>query len=133
MKIILGIIAYIILTLVIGYCWNMVLFRESYVSLASVSLRDAPIMQLGMVAILFEAVALSLIFTLFYTGSNPLTQGLFLGLLVGVFSIGYAGLVVPAKFMIDPIWKYSLLELCFGVIHFSVAGIVLGYIFNKAS
>ena len=90
-------------------------------------------MQLGLISVLIEGFALSLLFSMYYKGGNPLTEGLLLGLLVGVFSIGYAGLVVPAKFAIEPIWKYSALELGFGIIHFSIAGIILGYIFNKNS
>lgn len=70
---------------------------------------------------------------MYYKGGNPLTEGLILGLLVGIFSIGYASLVVPAKFSIDPIWKYIVLEFGFGLIHFGIAGIILGFIFNRSS
>jgi hypothetical protein len=132
-KIIIGLVAYVILTFVIAYSWNMVLFRENYLALASSSLRSAPIIQLGLITILLEGLALSIIFSIYYKGGNPLTEGLLLGLLVGIFSVAYAGLTVPAKFVIDPIWKYTILELSFGIIHFGLAGIILGFIFNRTS
>lgn len=90
-------------------------------------------MQLGLITILLEGLALSLLFSMYYKGGSPLVEGVFLGLLVGIFSIAYAGLTVPAKFAIEPIWKYSVLELGFGIIHFGIAGIILGYIFNKST
>jgi hypothetical protein len=132
-KISFGIAAYVVFTFILAYSWNMLLFRESYLSLASSSLRSAPIMQLGLVSVLIEGVVLSLLFSMYYKGGDPLTEGVLLGLLVGTFSIGYAGLVVPAKFVIEPIWKYSILELGFGIIHFGLAGVFLGYIFNRST
>ena len=131
-KILLGVTVYVVFTFILAFSWNMLLFRELYLSLASFSLRGAPIMQLGLISVLVEGVALSLLFSKYYKGvKKPLTEGMILGLLVGAFSIGYASLVVPAKFIIDPIWQYSVLELGFGIIHFGFAGIILGYIFNR--
>jgi len=130
-KILKGTITYIFISLLIGYTWNMVVFREMYLSFASSAYRDAPLMHLGLIAVTLEGIALSLIFSKFYTGGKGISEGLIIGLLVGVFSFAYATFVVTAKFTIEPFWGYMSLEFGFGLIHFSLAGILLGYIFNK--
>jgi len=75
-------------------------------------------------------VALSVLFSCFYTAEHSLRRGLLLGLLVGGFSISYASLVVPAKFLISPLWQYVGLELLFGIIHYGGIGLVYALIFR---
>lgn len=130
-KVFLGITAYVFFTFLLAYIWNMVIFRDQYLLMAGSSLREAPIMQLGVITIFLEGIALSILFSMYFTSDQTLMHGAILGLLVGVFSIAYAGLTVPAKFVIDPVWKYSALELLFGVIHFAVAGVILAFIYSR--
>ena len=109
--------------------WNMVIFKKQYAELTGATAREKPIIPLGLLAIIVQALALSILFSLFYTGINPISQGLMLGLLVGSYSIVYGAFVVPAKFNISPVSKYAILELVYGVLHFGIAGIILAYIF----
>lgn len=118
---------YLLVSFAIAYLWNMVLFRDIYLSLTSGSYRQVPIMQMGLFTMFLEGLAIAVIFSQFYRKGSPLREGLKLGLLVGVFSVGYSSFVVPAKFAIDPVWQYSLIELTFGIIHFGIVGAVLGF------
>ena len=47
--------------------------------------------------------------------------------------MSYAALVVPAKFVIAPVWQYVSLELLFGVIHYGLAGLGLAVFFRYAN
>ncbi len=129
-KILTGAATYIVLTFALAFVWNMVLFRDTYVALGAQSMRDEPIMPLGLAAILIEAVVLALLFSKVFNGS--LKQGLFLALAVGAFSITYGALVVPAKFLIDPVPSYVALEAGFGLLHYGAAGVGLAYVFRKS-
>jgi hypothetical protein len=108
----------------------MILFRDSYVAMGAESMRENPIMPLGLVAILIEAAVLSWLFSTFFDGS--LKQGLLLALAAGAFSMTYGALVVPAKFLIEPVAKYVLLELGFGVLHYAAAGAALAFVLRKS-
>ncbi len=77
---------------------------------------------------LVEGLALSILFSRFFQGQSSIREGITLAMLVGMFSIGYAALVVPAKFAVAPVWKYVALEVVFGVLHFGAAGVLFSYI-----
>ncbi len=127
-KILLGAFAYVVLTLSLGFVWNLILFRDVYVAIGSQSMRAAPVMPLGLAAIVIEAVVLGFLFAKLSDGS--ISQGLVLAFAVGAFSMTYGGLVVPAKFMIEPIATYVLLESAFGVLHYGAAGTTLAFVFR---
>jgi len=131
LKISIAVITYVVFTMALGVIWNLFLFQDIYVELTQNAYRSAPIMPLGMTAMLAEALALSVLFYVFYRNERSLLQGVSLGLLAGVFSMTYASLVVPAKFSITPIWQYVSLELLFGVIHYSAVGLIFALIFRK--
>ena len=114
-----------------GVVWNLVLFHDIYSAMSGPGRRVSPIMPLGISSILIESLALSVLFSRFFQGQSPIREGITLAMLVGVFSIGYAALVVPAKFAVTPIWKYVALELAFGVLHFGAVGVLFSYIFRK--
>ncbi len=129
-KVLIGSAAYIVITFAIAFVWNMILFRDAYVAMGGSALRGNPIMPLGFVAILIEAVALSWLFSHFFDGT--LRQGLLLAFAVGAFSVGYASFVVPAKFAIEPVAKYVGLELTFGVLHYAAVGLALVGVFRRS-
>jgi len=128
--ILLSIMAYVVLTLTLGFVWNLILFKDLYAGMTGAAMRPNPIIPLGLIAILFEAITLSLAFQKFHNSSIGLRSGLVIALGFGVFSMTYASLVVPAKFAIEPVATYTLMEITFGLIHYSLAGIVLARLFT---
>jgi hypothetical protein len=125
---IIAVFAYIIFNFAFAMVWNMVIFKKLYAKLTAGISRENPIIPLGLLAIVVQAIALATLFSLFSTGSNPIAEGLKLGLLIGSYSIIYGAFVVPAKFKIKPVSHYAILELVYGVLHFSIAGIIVAYI-----
>ncbi len=124
-------VSYIVLTFALAMIWNMVMFRDTYVALAATSLRAEPIIPLGLLSVVTEAVAMSLLFHFYYRRAMSLRSAVIFALSVGVFSMTYASFTVPAKFVISPVWQYVSLELVFGLLHYSLVGVVFFFIFNK--
>ncbi|KKW45972.1 hypothetical protein A3C21_03170 [Candidatus Kaiserbacteria bacterium RIFCSPHIGHO2_02_FULL_59_21] len=127
---IIATVAYIVFNFAFAFVWNLGIFKKQYETLTGETAREKPIIPLGFLAIVIQALALSTLFALFYSGTNPITGGLFFGLLLGSYSIVYGAFVVPAKFNIEPVWQYAVLELAYGVLHFSIAGIIVAYVFS---
>lgn len=127
---IIATVAYIIFNFVFAMVWNLGIFKNQYKILTGSTAREKPVIPLGLLAIIVQAIALSIVFSMFYTGANPINEGLLLGLLIGSYSIVYGAFVVPAKFNISPVWKYTVLELVYGMLHFGIAGIIVAYIFS---
>ena len=127
--ILLSIVAYVILTFALGFIWNLILFKDLYAGMTGTATRPNPIIPLGLIAVLLEAITMSLAFRRFHNPSMGLKSGLVIALGLGLFSMTYASLVVPAKFAIEPVATYSLIEIAFGLIHYALAGFVFVRLF----
>jgi hypothetical protein len=132
LRILIACISYIVLTFAIAMIWNMVLFRDIYISLAANSLRSQPIIMLGLLSVMTEAITLSLLFHFYFHHSKSLKGAITLAVSVGIFSVTYASFTVPAKFIIDPIWQYVSLELIFGLFHYGLVGTAFFFIFKDS-
>lgn len=133
LRILIACISYIVLTFAIAMIWNMVLFRDTYISLGASSLRSQPIIMLGLLSVITEAITLSLLFHFYFRQSTSLKGAITLAMSVGVFSMTYASFTVPAKFIIDPIWQYVSLELIFGLFHYGLVGTAFFFIFKNSA
>jgi len=116
-RILIAFFSYVILTFAIAMVWNMVMFRDTYLALAATSLRAEPV--------------IPLLFHFYCRYTMSLKTAVTFALSVGVFSMTYASFTVPAKFVISPIWQYVSLELFFGLLHYSLVGVVFFFIFKS--
>lgn len=117
-------IGYIIVTFILAYIWHLVIFGSAYAELGISSLRPEPIFQFGLLAIIIHAVVFTYFFAKFFEPKANLASALKLSLGLGAVITAYAALSVPAKFEIEPASQYVWLELVFGVIHYSVIGLL---------
>jgi len=124
---IFAVIAYVVFNFVFTAPWNLVIFKKQYEEMTGAIQREKPIMPLGVLAMIVHAISMAIIFSLFYTGG--IWEAIGLSLLVGLFSLLYGALVVPAKFKIEPVWKYVALEIEHGVLQFVGIGIIFSFIF----
>ncbi len=125
---IIAIVAYFIFNFAFTAPWNLIVFKKQYEEMTGTIQRERPIMPLGMLAMLIEATAMALVFSMFYAGG--IAQALELSLLVGLFSFLYGALVVPAKFKIEPVGKYVALEVAHGLVQFVGIGLIFAFIFR---
>ena len=80
LKFSLATLSYVVFTMALGIFWNLFIFRDIYAELAQNAYRSAPIIPLGMTAMLAVALALSALFYMFYNNERSLRQGVLLGL-----------------------------------------------------
>ncbi len=126
---IIAAVAYIVFSLAFGLIWNEVVFKKQFRAMTLSISREKPIIPLGLLAISIQAIAISILFSLFAKGVNPITEGLLFGLLLGSYSIVDDSLVTPARFLVSPVWTFVILQLSYGIIKFGLAGIIVAYIF----
>lgn len=124
-------ISYIIVTFVLAYIWHLELFGENYAQLGSASLRPEPIFQYGLLAIITHAAIMTYFFECFFKASASLMTALKLSLGLGAVITAYAAFTVAAKFKIEPAINYVLLELIFGVLHYTVIGVLYYWLCNR--
>lgn len=121
---------YVIVTFILAYLWHLTVFGELYRQIGVQSLRGEPIIPFGLIAITLHAFALIYLFANFFPNSPTLATALKLALSTGVFITAYAAFSVPAKFDIEPSGTYILLESTFGLLHYSVLGVLFYLIFK---
>ncbi len=126
---IIAAVAYIVFSLAFGLIWNEVVFKKQFRAMTSSISREKPIISLGLLALVIQALSISILFSLFAKGANPIAEGLLFGLLLGSYSIVDDALVTPARFLVSPIWNFVLFQLSYGIIKFGVAGIIVAYVF----
>lgn len=124
-------ISYIIVTFVLAYIWHLQLFGENYVQLGAASLRPEPIFQYGLLAIITHAAIMTYFFECFFKAPASLMAALKLSLGLGAVITAYAAFTVAAKFKIEPAINYVLLELIFGVLHYTVIGVLYYWLCNR--
>ena len=125
---IIAIVVYFVFNFAFTAPWNLFVFKKQYDEMTGAVQREHPIMPLGMLAMLIEATAMAVIFSMFYTGG--ILQALELSLLIGLFSFLYGALVVPVKFKIEPVRKEVALELAHGITQFVGIGLIFAFIFS---
>ncbi len=124
---IIAIVAYVIFNFAFTAPWNLFVFKKQYEEMTGTIQRANPIMPLGILAMVIEAIAMTVIFSFFYT--EGIWLAIQLSLLVGLFSFLYGALVVPAKFKIEPVGKYVTLEIAHGLVQFVGIGLIFAFIF----
>ncbi|MEP3198527.1 MAG: hypothetical protein ABJO57_11695 [Lentilitoribacter sp.] len=124
-------ISYIIVTFILAYIWHLELFGESYAQLGAASLRPEPIFQYGLFAIITHAVVFVYFFQMFYNAPAGLLAALKIALGLGAVITAYAAFTVAAKFEIEPARQYVMLELAFGLLHYTVIGVLYYWLSDR--
>src|SRR5262245_54983133 len=79
-KYVLAVIAYIVVTFAVAASWHLVFFKDLYDQLA-IFTRKEPLIPLGLVSILTQALILAYLYPVFYKGGGPAKEGLKFGLI----------------------------------------------------
>jgi len=130
MKFILAVLSYIILTFAIAYPWHLIWFHDLYVSWGAVT-RDKPIIPLGMLAMLIQAVIIAYLFPKLQKPGNSIKQAVIFSWLLGALIWSVMGPATAAKFAIVPVHQFLIYHTIFQIIQFTITGVSLGLIYNK--
>ncbi len=128
-KIILGTLAYTVITFIIAIIWHIVLFEDKY--LAFGYFKGEPNMVIGFLTILIQGMVLTYLYNFFsFTGSN-LVKSMRYVLIVGLFFWTSHVLALVAKQNIENAIQFILMESFYLTIQFGVFGICLSIINKK--
>ena len=130
-KYIYSVLAFIIVGFAIAAIWHFVLFGQVYTDLKIYSIE--PIIALGFISFILEALAFVYVFQLFRRGKKPVLEGLIFGLVVyGIIMGGIGVLAEGAKHYVTSLSTWLLVEGAFYLITGAIIGSVVGLIYGKS-
>lgn len=130
-KFTLATIFYFILTMPWAYSWHVIWFHELYGELGAFT-RSAPIMPLGIAAVLIQGAVIAYLYPFYYRGGHPIIQGIKFSLIIGLMVYTVMGFATAAKIEIEPISTFLAYHTIFQLIQFIVTGAALGLIYGRS-
>ncbi len=124
--------AYFVITMAWAYPWHMLWFHDLYLEMGAFT-RAAPVMPLGIAAILIQGIVIGYLYPFFYKGGNPIIQGVKFNLIIGLMTYTAMGFAMAAKIQIEPISTFLIYHTIFQAIQFTLTGSALGFIYGKKS
>ncbi len=121
--------SYLILTFLIAAVWHLALFKNVYVRLG-VFTRPRPIIWLGLLSMVLQAVVVAYLYPRYYGGGAPLAEGATFGLLLGVFMGTNAVLAEAGKNQVASLRTWIVLEGVYYLLQFIVVGAVIGMVYG---
>jgi hypothetical protein len=128
-KIILGMIAYFISSFVIQGLLGFA-FAGEYFSSISI-LRIPPIIYLALFQTIVAGIAFAILYPMTNFKGTPVLRGLKFGLLIGLIMVPFVALDLPARFMIPSVGTWILVQGILGILHYTIAGILIGLIYGR--
>jgi hypothetical protein len=80
---------------------------------------------------ILTGIAITPLYPMTNFSGKPVLRGLKVGLPTGLIMIPFVALDVPGRFMIPSVGTWILLQGISGIVHSSLAGILLGLIYGK--
>lgn len=121
---------YLVLTFVIAGTWHLALFQNIYARLG-VFTRPRPIIALGLLSMVLQAVVVAYLYPLVYRGGPPAAEGARFGLLLGVFMGSNAVLAEAGKNQVGSLRTWIPLEGVYYLFQFVVVGMVIGLVYGN--
>jgi hypothetical protein len=129
-KFILAAIAYVVLTFAIAASWHLVFFKDLYDQLA-IFTRKEPLIPLGIVSIVAQALILAYLYPLLYRGGSPAKEGLKFGLLIGVLMASIAVFAEAGKQNVSSLTTWLVFESAYYLLQFGALGVIIGLIYGR--
>ena len=128
-QIILGTLAYTLVTFPLAVIWHVVAFKELYQSFSYIE--GEPNFLLGLITILIQGVILSFLYPFVSFSGKAVVRGLKYSLLIGFFFWTSHVLAFVAKQDINNPMHFITMESIYLLLQFGIYGILIGIIYNK--
>lgn len=128
----LAVLGYIVVTFLIAAPWHLVLFKGLYDELA-IYTREQPIIALGMMSMIIQAVIYAVLFPRYYRGGSPTLEGAKFGLLMGIFLASGTVIAEGAKQQVTSLPTWLILEGGYYLLQFVITGGVFGGLYGGAT
>lgn len=129
-SILLGALAYIIVTFPLAVIWHVVLFEEKYKAFGY--FEGDPSFALGLATIIIQGCVLSFLYPFVAFTGSAISRGLKFSLLIGVFFWSSHVLAFVAKQIVASSLSFIVMESFYLLLQFGIFGILIGIIFNKS-
>jgi hypothetical protein len=129
-KFLLTAIAYIIPTMILGYVWHLIIFRDLYDSLGIYNRTD-PIIPLGFSTMIIQGFIIAYLYPFYLQGKpNSVSRSITFNLILGLFLFSVSTLANAAKINVTSMSTWLLIQAVFHFVQFTIAGILIGIV-NK--
>jgi hypothetical protein len=128
-KITLGTLAYFISSFIIQGLLGFA-FAGSYFSSIPI-LRNPPVIFLALPQAMVTGIAFAILYPMTKFKGTPVFRGLKFGLLIGLIVVPLLALDLPARFMIPSVGTWILAQGVLGMLHYAIAGILVGLIYGR--
>lgn len=127
----LAVLAYVVVSFLLGYIWHLVWFKDSYENLGVYN-RENPIFAFGVGSMVLQGLVLAYLYPFFNRGLAPIFTGVRFGLVMGVYMWSVAVLAFAAKTEVNSLSTFFNLSSLFHLIQFTTAGALVGWIYGPA-
>jgi hypothetical protein len=120
-------LAYIIPTMILGYVWHLIIFRDLYDELAIYN-RTEPMILLGFFSMIIQGVVIAWFYPFYTRGKSSIAKAVLFSLLFGLFLFSVSTLANAAKINVTSMPKWLLIQIGFHLLQFSIAGFFIGIV-----
>lgn len=119
------VVTYLVVTFPIAAVWHLALFPDAY---AAAALRAQPIIPLGFLSTVLQAIVVAYAFPRLSSGGPPVREGVRFGLVMGTFMGSYGVLAEAAKFEVGSVGGWLVYEGMFFALQWLVIGIAVALV-----
>jgi hypothetical protein len=129
-KLFLTAIAYIIPTIILGYTWHLIFFKDLYDSLGGYN-RAEPIIPLGFASMIVQGLIIAYLFPFYAKNNYSMGAAIKFSILMGLFLFSVSTLANRAKIQVSVIQSWLLIQIAFYLLQFGVAGLLIGLVTRR--
>jgi len=129
-RFVLAAVAYVVVTFAVAASWHLFFFKDLYDQLA-IFTRKEPLIPLGVVSIVTQALILAYLYPALYKGGSPAKEGLKFGLLIGALMASVAVFAEAGKQNVSSLTTWLVLETVYYLLQFGVLGVIIGLIYGR--
>lgn len=128
-RFVLTALAYIIPTMILGYTWHLIIFKDLYDRLEIYN-RAEPIISLGFTSMIVQGLIIAYLFPFYMRGNYSMSKALKFSLVMGLFLFSVSTLANAAKIHVANMQTWLLIQVAFTLVQFGVAGLLI-WLANK--
>lgn len=129
-KIVLGTLAYAVVTMLIAAPWHFVLFKDLYHSFGIYNRVD-PIVPLGFLSMIVQGSVMAFIYPRYYKGGSHYKEAIQFSLLMGIFLYSISTIANAAKIEVSPMSTWLGIQAVFHLVQFAASGLALGFVNSR--
>lgn len=131
-RFILTALAYIIPTMILGYTWHLIIFKDLYDGLQIYN-RAEPIIPLGFGSMIVQGLIMAYLFPFYVKGNYSISKALKFSLLMGLFLFSVSTLANAAKINVSDMQTWLLIQVAYTFVQFSIVGVLIGLISKRSN